>query len=843
MYSKFIRKKMIFSGLLLAIFVVGIVPLISNARAITNLTVSLNPVMVGQTVSLSWYQPTDYDFQYGGFLYKNRYTSTSKVNPGSGWVLCGKTYQVTSYYSPLQFRVVVMQYCDTYYFGTYVRTDSFVYSNTTVSVTVLPYLYVTAAPSIANRGDEVTLTFATPNYFASDQYCTVTAIWDGVPDATIPVTSGDQYTCDKIGNCMFLIEVRVPDGSDGSIVKQQGNSSVFINDYPVIHYLGGTQPDPADYLFPGPIDWNVTDQIYKSSASWQVSNDSTVVASGGFEEGISSTFGQIIAVPEGEIQLGTHTYTLTVNDGYCTVSDSKTIVADNSGLKNTYNDFLIDSGTKVIGDVLYMILHDPMGDNSYSSFSTTTTYTLTNTIEASFGVGFKLGYEWGDKELFGGSEVSVSFSQEYSGSLEFTFSTQQVSSQKSEQISDDRDVIGPVRGDRYWGEAWTCNWQLVANKREYYNGAIRYDNPHFECGIRRYGEMFCSDANAPISWKALNPAYTGYTGVTWIEENKRYDAGSEETMSFSTSTSKSVNYKQTMKISTEADMAAGGVHFGGSIDFSISQQVNVKTGVTREATYTLYDDEDGDCVYQDIGIDPLFGSYIFRQGSGTSQTSGPHEIGTVDRTAPSFSGEPVINYDTNGDGLPQRPLDTPCVTIGVQEDGVLSTVRLIYSTDNEYTWLMVDMSPTTGVSNQWEGALPGQPQNTVVKWYIRATNEQGLSTEKWAPGGGAYTYTVLNSNPSVTLLTPNGGETIQGTFLVTWMASDPDGDPLTFNLAYNVGDTGWVSIATGVTGNSYSWDTSVIGSASLVSLRVRGFDAYGGVVESISETTFTIIPL
>jgi hypothetical protein len=58
--------------------------------------------------------------------------------------------------------------------------------------------------------------------------------------------------------------------------------------------------------------------------------------------------------------------------------------------------------------------------------------------------------------------------------------------------------------------------------------------------------------------------------------------------------------------------------------------------------------------------------------------------------------------------------------------------------------------------------------------------------------------------PTVTLLTPNGGGTLQPGFRVRWQAADEDGDALAFNLYYSL-DTGvtWRAVSLGIAGQEY----------------------------------------
>lgn len=88
------------------------------------------------------------------------------------------------------------------------------------------------------------------------------------------------------------------------------------------------------------------------------------------------------------------------------------------------------------------------------------------------------------------------------------------------------------------------------------------------------------------------------------------------------------------------------------------------------------------------------------------------------------------------------------------------------------------------------------------------------------------TEAVSASVPTVTVTSPNGGETIGGDSMkVSWTANDADGDTLSFILQYSR-DNGqsWEVLATYVGGLSYTADVSLLGGSQQARLRVIASD-------------------
>ncbi len=79
--------------------------------------------------------------------------------------------------------------------------------------------------------------------------------------------------------------------------------------------------------------------------------------------------------------------------------------------------------------------------------------------------------------------------------------------------------------------------------------------------------------------------------------------------------------------------------------------------------------------------------------------------------------------------------------------------------------------------------------------------------------------------PSVTMLSPNGGETINGQTTISWTGSDVDNDDLTYTLYYSADDgASWDVILSDYAQTSYDWDTSLVGGCVMCRIMVEGSD-------------------
>jgi hypothetical protein len=96
--------------------------------------------------------------------------------------------------------------------------------------------------------------------------------------------------------------------------------------------------------------------------------------------------------------------------------------------------------------------------------------------------------------------------------------------------------------------------------------------------------------------------------------------------------------------------------------------------------------------------------------------------------------------------------------------------------------------------------------------------------------------TVSPHAPTVTVTSPNGGESWSGQKTITWTANDVDGGTLGYTIEYTPNDTDWYPIATGITTTNFIWDTSYSPGGTSARVRVIASD---GINTSQDESNRT----
>lgn len=103
------------------------------------------------------------------------------------------------------------------------------------------------------------------------------------------------------------------------------------------------------------------------------------------------------------------------------------------------------------------------------------------------------------------------------------------------------------------------------------------------------------------------------------------------------------------------------------------------------------------------------------------------------------------------------------------------------------------------------------------------------------------TRSTSASAPTVTLLSPNGGEKLGRDATIRWKASDPDGDSLRFHILYSTdGGLKWKAIARNVQGTEYKTSGSeFVPGAAKAKFRVVASDGFHTAHDD-SDGTFTV---
>lgn len=88
--------------------------------------------------------------------------------------------------------------------------------------------------------------------------------------------------------------------------------------------------------------------------------------------------------------------------------------------------------------------------------------------------------------------------------------------------------------------------------------------------------------------------------------------------------------------------------------------------------------------------------------------------------------------------------------------------------------------------------------------------------------------TASDQTPTVTVLTPNGGEHHAGSSVpLSWSATDPDGGPLSFNIFFSAdGGASWTPVAIDVAGTDYDLPRTYVPGTTNALIRVMASDGF-----------------
>lgn len=306
------------------------------------------------------------------------------------------------------------------------------------------------------------------------------------------------------------------------------------------------------------------------------------------------------------------------------------------------------------------------------------------------------------------------------------------------------------------------------------------------------------------------------------------------------------------------------VHFTDVAPVANNQTVSTNEDTAKTINLSATDTEGSPLTYILVS-DPSNGSL---SGSGSSRTYTPNA---------NFNGSSSFTFKVN-DGTVDSNTATVSITVNSVNDapsftkGNDSTVSEDAGAQSVAGWATsISKGPSNessqtlafSVTNNNNALFSAQPaisvtqtnmQNSLI--YTPAANANGSATVtvSLSDSDGAtsatqtFTITVnaVNDAPTITLISPNGGQVWAGgsSHDITWSASDVDtGQTLGINLDYTTdGGSSFTNIVEGLTNSgTYSWTTPAINS-STVKIRALAIDdaAPTAAGSDLSDANFTI---
>ena len=165
------------------------------------------------------------------------------------------------------------------------------------------------------------------------------------------------------------------------------------------------------------------------------------------------------------------------------------------------------------------------------------------------------------------------------------------------------------------------------------------------------------------------------------------------------------------------------------------------------------------------------------------------------------------------------------------DDGVGAGLYSLELLDNDKKVLFIRHFELKNISDSGESSLFEEkiPYHAQTKSIILKHGTKILNTISISP-----------NKPVVTVTYPNGGEVLSGEQIISWDATDADGDVLVYDILYSE-DRGnkWYAIAVDIDKNSLVWDTTRAPSTSEALVRVMATDGVN-MGQDDSDFVFTI---
>jgi parallel beta-helix repeat protein len=172
-------------------------------------------------------------------------------------------------------------------------------------------------------------------------------------------------------------------------------------------------------------------------------------------------------------------------------------------------------------------------------------------------------------------------------------------------------------------------------------------------------------------------------------------------------------------------------------------------------------------------------------------------------------------------------------------DSATLDVDIDYSADAGTTWTVIDSNLVNDCFHGWHVSQLEDGDQYMVR--VIVTDTTGLS----ARDSSSAVFEINNPDPpTVTVLSPNGGEHWSGTHDIVWTASDPDSVAgLTFDLYVGIAtasDTSWTQLLNNSSDTSYTWYTHVYSDWGAYYAKVVVEDPDALTDQDLSNHSFTV---
>lgn len=169
-------------------------------------------------------------------------------------------------------------------------------------------------------------------------------------------------------------------------------------------------------------------------------------------------------------------------------------------------------------------------------------------------------------------------------------------------------------------------------------------------------------------------------------------------------------------------------------------------------------------------------------------------------------------------------------------DGDPLSIDIYYSRNGGITW--VDLARGLSNTGVWAWDTTTVQDGLYVVKVV--ADDSMVSAQDDSP---SFEIDNINEPPTVTVTRPNVRMRLSGTEQILWTASDPDGDPLTYDIEWWDGST-WRTIVTGYvppspSNPSYDWNTRTVPDGINYLVKVRATDGVNWA-EDVSDQPFSV---